>query len=115
MDENNRSAVSEGTRPDNQGLTLGNIGEITGRDLGSDVDDGPMLDEECDVEATPAGIPQNRMHNISIHSLDFGFNVKIGCQNFAVETVDKLIKNLEAFLNDPSGTERKWMNERKLL
>jgi len=83
-------------------------------DLLSDRDDGPTCcDEEC---AVPAGIPDGgRMHNVSIHPLDYGWNVKIGCQNFAVETVEKLIKNLEAYLNDPLDTERQWLKDKKLL
>lgn len=68
----------------------------------------------CEAE-TPTLINENFTRNITIHPLHYGFNVKIGCQNFAVETVDKLIKNLEAYLNDPLGTQRKWLSEKNLL
>jgi len=93
-------------RPNDQGLTLpgaAQLGGVLSRD-----------DEPC-CEDRPAGITAARMHNVSIHPLDYGWNVKIGCQNFAVETVEKLIKNLEAYLKDPSGTERQWMADKKLL
>ena len=73
---------------------------------GDAVDDRPQGEMEESI---------NRTHNITIHALDFGYNVKIGCQNFAVETVDKLIKNLEAYLNNPRDTERKWMKDKTLL
>jgi len=41
--------------------------------------------------------------------------VKIGCKTFAVEEIPKLIKNLEAYLNNPKETELKWMKDKKLL
>jgi len=71
-----------------------------------------VQDECCEAEAP---MDSSRMKNINIHALDYGYNVKIGCQNFAVETVEKLIKNLEAYMNDPQGTERKWMKNKELL
>ena len=86
----------------------------------SNVDDGPQ-DECCETsdESTLADRPVDPMsggkYPITIHHLDFGYNVKVGCQNFAVETVEKLIKNLEAYLNDPRGTEIKWMRNKELL
>lgn len=66
-------------------------------------------------ELTEESMSNSSKHNITIHSLDFGYNVKIGCQNFAVESVEKLIKNLEAYLNEPRTTERKWMDKKELL
>lgn len=77
-------------------------------------------DECCETECDerPQEIPQeicSGKYPITIHHLDFGYNVKIGCQNFAIETVETLIKNLDAYLKDPSGTEKKWMKEKKLL
>lgn len=71
-----------------------------------------LMREDGDDDAMT---PDSSNHNVTIHPLNFGYNVKIGCQNFAVETVERLIKNLEAFLNDPSGTEKKWMKDKKLL
>lgn len=70
--------------------------------------------EPCGSE-TELPMDSSKMYNISIHALDFGYNVKIGCQNFAVETSEKLIKNLEAYLKDPKETERKWMRNKELL
>ena len=68
--------------------------------------------EDCDdIETTS----DSKTYNISIHALDFGYNVKIGCKTFAVEEIPKLIKNLEAYLNNPKETELKWMKDKKLL
>ena len=75
----------------------------------------PEMEDSGETDEIDEIVIPNNKHNVTIHSLDFGYNVKIGCQNFAVETVEKLIKNLEAFLNDPRGTEKKWTKERKLL
>ena len=104
--------------PEDELRAEGTIGEISNaRMMSNDIgissrepDDQQIPDDQ---QVTDEIMPNK--HNVTIHSLDFGYNVKIGCQNFAVETVEKLIKNLEAFLNDPRGTERKWTKERKLL
>jgi len=60
-------------------------------------------------------VAASRTKNVSIAALDYGYNVTIGCQSFAVESVEKLIKNLEAYLNDPVKTERRWLTYRELL
>lgn len=58
---------------------------------------------------------ERKPYNIMIHTLDYGYNVKIGCQVFAIETVSKVIKNIEAYLNDPKAIEKEWGNNKKLL
>ena len=85
---------------------IGNHNALRAMEGGDELDDQPVM---YNTEQTDEMMP------ITIHSLDFGYNVKIGCQNFAVETVGKLIKNLEAYLNDSSGTEKKWTKDKKLL
>lgn len=47
---------------------------------------------------------------IQIHLLDHGFNVTVGCQNFAVETVDALIHRLSVYLKAPAEQEAKWLS-----
>lgn len=96
------------------------IVSAAGNGLSSNIDYGTEpcgeTDEDCCETAERPVAPMSRgKYPITIHHLDFGYNVKIGCQTFAVETPEKLLKNLEAYLKDPSGTERKWMGERKLL
>lgn len=68
--------------------------------------------DRCEAEAAPN---TGKAKEIVIQSLDYGYIVKVGCQTFAVETVDKLTVNLGEYLNNPSGTERKWFKEKKLL
>lgn len=63
----------------------------------------------------PQLISEDKPQNIVIHSLNYGYTVKVGCQTFAVETVDKLIKNLKEYQIHPHATERKWNSDKKLL
>ena len=56
-----------------------------------------------------------RPNEIKITALDYGYMVKVGCQSFAIESTEKMIKNLEAYLNDPRGVEKKWNEKKELL
>jgi hypothetical protein len=46
---------------------------------------------------------------ICINPLNHGFHVIVGCQAFAVESVDALLHRLNIYLKDPGEQERKWM------
>lgn len=46
---------------------------------------------------------------ITVNPLHHGFYVVVGCQSFAVETVDSLLHRLGVYLKDPEGTEKKWL------
>lgn len=50
----------------------------------------------------------NHIRNISIQQLSSGYLVNVGCNSVAVETPEKLIKNLTAYITNPSKFERKW-------
>jgi hypothetical protein len=50
----------------------------------------------------------NKARFIEIESLDFGYVVRVGCQKFAVESIDKLTDSLKEYLQDPNSVERKW-------
>lgn len=60
---------------------------------------------ETEVPASP-----NRAREINIQPMDFGYVVRIGCQSFAIESVDKLISNLNEYLKDPNGIEKSWFS-----
>ena len=47
---------------------------------------------------------------INIRPLNHGYVVNIGCQTFAIESVDKLVSNLEKYLNSPIETEKEWFS-----
>lgn len=69
--------------------------------------------EDCHMDEEASSV--SKIYKITIDALDFGYNVKVGCKTFAVEEIPKLIKNLETYLNNPKGTEGKWMKDKKLL
>ncbi len=54
-------------------------------------------------------------YEIKIKPLNYGYIVNVGCQSFAIEDKNKLLKNLEAYLTNPSATEKKWRENKELL
>lgn len=63
------------------------------------------------AEVAPAPYPGSILpKQISITPLNHGFHVVVGCQVFAVETIDALLHRLSVYLKDPSETERRWMS-----
>lgn len=51
---------------------------------------------------------------ITISQPDFGFIVQVGCQTIAIESKEKLLKNLKAYLDDPAAFEKAWDKNKKL-
>ena len=47
---------------------------------------------------------------INIRPLNHGYVVNVGCQTFAIESVEKLISNLEKYLHSPIETEKEWFS-----
>ena len=58
---------------------------------------------------TPEG-KSSQAREINIRPLNFGYVVNIGCQTFAIESVEKLVSNLEKYLNSPNDTEKEWFS-----
>lgn len=48
---------------------------------------------------------------IHIESLDYGYAVNVGCQEFAIENVDTLINMIGKYLKDPKTVEKQWFNK----
>ena len=76
-------------------------------------------ERESEATLTPVGLrreglPGPATRNINIRALHHGYIVEVGCQQVAVESVDKLLKALEAYLRDPVATEKLYSN-RELL
>jgi hypothetical protein len=91
------------------------------------VDEAPMTHEgerryyqgerEAGATLTPGqaqGLPRSEVRQIIINALHHGYLVDVGCQRIAIESVDKLISILKAYLKDPEETERRYSN-RELL
>ena len=76
-------------------------------------------ERESEATLTPVGLrreglPGPATRNINIRALHHGYVVEVGCQQVAIESVDKLLKALESYLKDPVETERLYSN-RELL
>ena len=79
---------------------------------------GEMCAGEPQVERTVERLrnePQplaaaSQAREINIRPLNHGYVVNIGCQTFAIESIEKLISNLEKYLNSPIETEKKWFS-----
>lgn len=66
-----------------------------------------------ETDAGPCPNPAN-IYNINIKQLNYGYVVNIGCQSFAIENSETLIKGLSNYLKSPSECENIWMNKKQL-
>jgi len=72
-----------------------------------------MIDD-CDCECEgPQRAP--KIQKINIEPLDYGFRVKVGCQLFAVESVESLLKKLTLYYNNPKKVEDHWTKNHEFL
>jgi hypothetical protein len=55
-----------------------------------------------------------RIREIRISQLDFGYVVNVGCQSFAIESAEKLLEKLAEYIKEPAKTEEKWFKTRLL-
>lgn len=53
----------------------------------------------------------SKPREIAIKPLGSGYYVKVGCQELAVESTEKLITMLNSYLSNPSEFERKWYSK----
>ena len=58
--------------------------------------------------------PKNNIYDINIKQLSYGYIVNIGCQSFAIENSETLIKGLSNYLKSPSECEKVWMKDKRL-
>ena len=58
--------------------------------------------------------PKNNIYVINIKQLSYGYIVNIGCQSFAIENSETLIKGLSNYLKSPSECEKVWMKDKRL-
>lgn len=73
----------------------------------------PVEEECCEPGlAAPVDlIPRNIAKDITIESLDHGYIVRVGCQRFASEDAEKMLKLIGTYLEDPNGVEQKWFKK----
>lgn len=55
--------------------------------------------------------PIYTMNTIGIKQLSYGYEVRVGCLEMAIESKEKLIKMLTLYIKDPKGMENRWNNE----
>lgn len=72
----------------------------------------PRNDEPCceaprEIQEQPR---QNKMREVRIKQLNHGYFVEIGCQQFAIETSEKLLSALADYMKNPDGTEKSWFD-----
>lgn len=51
---------------------------------------------------------QNKIREINITQLDYGYIVKVGCKTFALDTPDKIIFALKQYFRNPENTEHQF-------
>jgi hypothetical protein len=51
------------------------------------------------------------MRAFTVQPLDHGYVIQVGCNSFAIESKERLIEKLAAYITDPAGTEMKWQNK----
>ena len=72
----------------------------------------------CTTSTTFSGTlnvePKNNIYDINIKQLSYGYIVNIGCQSFAIENSETLIKGLSNYLKSPSECEKVWMKDKRL-
>lgn len=81
-----------------------------------DMREEAMMAQEADVRlggagcpAPTAGVSAQHGRTITIRPLNYGYEVTVGCQTFAIETVDSLLGNLDTYLRNPAEIEKKWL------
>ena len=63
----------------------------------------------AEPEALPQTIEADRIKHISIIQLDYGYEVKVGCQRLAIEKPETLIAALRKYLKNPAKVEKAWL------
>lgn len=51
---------------------------------------------------------QNKIREIKITQLDYGYIVNVGCKTFALDTPDKILFALKQYFRNPENTEHQF-------
>jgi len=69
----------------------------------------PLTKEDSyQPSATTAQMGHEKARTVGIDQLDFGYIVRVGCQSFAIQSIDVVIEMLNEYLHTPSAVEAKW-------
>jgi len=63
--------------------------------------------------------PQNEsidygFREFSVKKLNYGYVIKAGCHQFAIESESRLIKVISEYIKDPSGKEKQWWETKNI-
>lgn len=71
--------------------------------------------QECCITPEPRPmLDEQPRRQIRINTMNYGYVVEIGCQSFAIETKEQLVKKLSAYIMDPAGVEKAWFETKKI-
>lgn len=75
----------------------------------------PGYDTSCTIseQRSLSSFDRDKIRQINIEQLDYGYIVRVGCQTLAISDKSKLIASLIEYINEPGKTEDKYY-ERKL-
>jgi hypothetical protein len=71
----------------------------------------PSLAEPCERQNPIENFAQ---YEINIRPLNSGYLVGVGCQSFAFENKERMMKMIQAFLNDPQKVGENWRKNQQL-
>ena len=58
--------------------------------------------------ATESIMGHAKARAIWVKQLDFGYTVEVGCQTFAIQDLDNLIRLVSSYLKNPEELEQAW-------
>lgn len=64
------------------------------------------------TETVGQSTDENKARHIEIDQLNGGYNIRVGCHQFAFETHEKMLKHLTAYLKNPQEVEKKWFGKK---
>lgn len=79
--------------------------------MNTEHEDMSSLHKSC---LPPISIENFAQYEINIRPLNSGYVVGVGCQSFAFENKEKMMKMIQAFLNDPQTVGTNWRKHQQL-
>lgn len=93
------------------------------RPIANEIDtDEIYTDEMIEIGEEPYGVPvisENEtidygFREFSVKKLNYGYIIKAGCHQFAIESESRLIKVISEYIKDPSGKEKQWWETKNI-
>ena len=75
-------------------------------EIGEEPYDGPVIAENESIDYG--------FREFSVKKLNYGYVIKAGCHQFAIESESRLIKVISEYIKDPSGKEKQWWETKNI-